>query len=256
MKKDSSVIDRLKKYLMERPTLSVIRLADVYSHSDFNKNDEAAIRAALYGLTAGTPVSKANTTKVYYAVRMDICCPDKSSRNVFLSLPGIPRQKILDDILATRDVEQIIDDLGQSYGRITIDYWGRKAQRRSVEHARRNMKEVKNDANDSCKICDLLKMSFPLYAPKKASACHIISRRLIFWNSLKDVHMQCKSIFSDEGVELLTRKIENNKYHNDKNFIISLCGDHNKEFLDTLKKVVGSEACESDLKQSEQLSLL
>lgn len=236
------IADRVKQKLMKMAPLSVVNLKELYD--DFDEREFSAVRAALYNQALGTPVSKRSKSKIFFAIRMMIDCPDGSHRTVYLSLPGIPRDHILDDTEEHSTIEPIVKELRKKYGKETINYWGNAAQYRSVDQARSGMKKAVSRDQKSCRICDLLRTNSQEIPFRPVAASHMVSRKAIFWKALARVAKLKKSIFSDEAVVMLKKMLREDLFHSDEQYIIALCAEHDKAFLKALRTPVASEETE------------
>lgn len=66
------------------------------------------------------------------------------------------------------------------------------------------------------------------------SACHIISRKTLFWKALYEVDRITNGIFSEKATILLLEKLKFNDLHSNPRYIVTLCREHNKMLLKTL----------------------
>jgi hypothetical protein len=125
MAKENSVRARVRDYLEKKAPLSCVTLNDLYQQ--FIPEQFNSVRAALYGLSVGTPVSERNCPSKYYAIRLNL-----SDKEIFLSLPGVPSEDMKNDIGSKEKTKRIMNRLQSKYGNETVDYWVQSAQHRSV----------------------------------------------------------------------------------------------------------------------------
>ena len=231
---------KVREFLISKPPLSIVKLDDLYRSVAINERERHAARAALYHQAAGTSVSERNKPAKYYAVRLPIKYSDNDVEDVFLSLPGIPRDRILHDVSSTKTISQIIAQLKAKYGGTTVEYWCKAAQYRTVDFARPGMKKAVERDQRTCHLCKVTnafrqRAGFASKKPKPVRACHIISRKAIFWTILEEIDKAGYSIFSNSGVTLIQQKLKDEPLHSDEQFIIALCSEHDSILLDALR---------------------
>jgi hypothetical protein len=229
----------VRKHLAQLDPLSVITLDDLYRA--INVGNQAAIRAALYACAIGTPVAARAHPNTYFAIRLNLPLDNSDMHEeVFLSLPAIPRTLIERDA-SDRDIIEIQKKLSERYSAEVVDYWFKAAQYRSVDLIRKSMNEAKERTHGACTLCQTVnvlrtKRRLPLIPhSSRIQACHVISRRSVFWNVLSKVATG-HEIFSPKGVEALTSSLRNNDYHSNSRFMIGLCRFHDKLLLRLLKR--------------------
>lgn len=236
----TSIASQVRRSLESEPPLSVVSLRDLYANVPSNN---PAVRAALYAHAAGSPVSKRSPTSKYYAIYLPIQLPDSQLAETFLSLPGVPRTRILLDVSATKTIDQIVERLQDKYGKQTIKYWGSAAQYHSVAQARTGMSKARKRDKRTCRLCSVennhrLRSGMPTLQPSRTRSHHIVSRRALFWTLLEEVDQQKGNVFSDDATELLKRKLRAEPLHSDERFIITLCDDHDRLLLASLRQAV------------------
>lgn len=203
--------------------LSVVTLNELYMRLPSANRD--AIRAALYGVSLGTPVSERNNPSAFYAIRLQL-----TKQEVFLSLPGVPSKDLRTDILSIEKTNGIIRRLQNKYGKEVIDYWVLSAQHRSVTLARPGMKEAKERDQYACLLCS----HEDRISDKPVSACHLVSRRTLFWSTLDEVEMIKGNIFTVEAVEMLKSRLKDNELHSDAKYIVTLCREYDNYLQEVL----------------------
>jgi hypothetical protein len=236
----TGIASQVRAFLESEPPLSVVSLQDLYASVPGNN---PAVRAALYAHAAGSPVSRRSPPSKYYAIYLPVQLPDSQLVETFLSLPGIPHARILLDVPATKTVGQVIERLQVKYGRKTIKYWGSAAQYHSVAQARTGMSKARKRDKGICRLCSVenghrLRSGMPTLQPSRTRSHHIVSRRALFWTLLEEVDQQKGGIFSDDATELLKRKLRAEPLHSDERFIITLCDDHDRLLLASLRQAV------------------
>lgn len=239
--KSINISKKVQEYLQQKPPLTVIDLDELYRSVATSNPERDRARAALYHKAAGNPVSARNNPSAYYAIRLSITYSDTDSKDIFLSLPGIPRTRILQDIASSGTIETIISQLKHKYGAATINYWGNVAQYRTVTQARKGMDTAKGRDRGVCRLCDVVNKlrkdaRLPSIKPKAIQASHIVSRRASFWTVLDSVEKAGYNIFSDDGVAHIKQGLKEDRFHNDEQFIITLCSEHDKLLLESLRK--------------------
>jgi hypothetical protein len=185
-----------------------------------------SVRAAIYGLCAGTPVSERSKPTAYYGIRLKL----NNGQQVILSLPGISREDLLNDHESDTKTERIIQSLQNKYGVEVIKYWGKSAQRRSVDQAGSGMRTAKARDNNFCLHCKIEGET----TQRPISACHIISRKTLFWKSLDEVDKIKNDIFTEKATIQLLEKLKAYDLHSNPKYIVTLCRDHNKMLLKAL----------------------
>ena len=223
MTKTDSVRARVKDYLEMKAPLSLFTLDDLYPI--FTPEQSNSVRAALYGLSVNTPVSERNCPSKYYAIRLKL-----GDNEVFLSLPGVPSEDLKKDLLSKNRTEEKIAGLQKKYGKETIDYWVQSAQHRSVVLAASGMRAAKKRDDKTCLLCGLEGNN----NMRSVSACHIISRKTLFWEALDEVERLKGNIFTDDAVNLLKTKIKDDDRHSGLEFIVTLCLEHDNLLKDAL----------------------
>lgn len=173
----------------------------------------------MYGLSVGTPVSERNCPSKYYAIRLNL-----SGKEIFLSLPGVPSEDMKNDIGSKEKTKRIMNGLQSKYGNETVDYWVQSAQHRSVVLAANGMRTAKKRDNKTCLLCTIEGHE----SNQPVSACHIVSRKTLFWAALDEVEKIKGTIFSNEAVRALKEKIKNSELHSNPDFIVTLCLEHDR----------------------------
>lgn len=247
MANENSVRQQIRDYLSKMNPLTAVTLQEIYASLRFTPEQQASVRAAIYGLCAGTPVSSRNKPTVYYGIRLKL----ENSRQIILSLPGIPREDLVNDTKLEPEISRIIKRLQDNYGIEVVNYWLKSAQRRSVDQASKGMREAKIRDKNSCRLCALDSVNTP--AP--VSACHVISRKTLFWKAIDEVEKTVGTgkLFTEEATKQLQNKLKDNELHSSSKFIVTLCHEHNKTLLSALRHALSDQ--ESD-QESEQESLL
>ncbi|MDD2502098.1 MAG: hypothetical protein PHN92_14935 [Geobacter sp.] len=227
MKTEDSVSSQIKSYLSKLGPLTLVTLQDIYTALQVTTEQQASVRAAIYGLCAGTPVSLRKMPTAYYGIRLKL----KNEKQIILSLPGIPREDLVNDTKLDSKTTRIIKRLQDKYGVEVINYWGKSAQRRSVDQANKGMKEAKIRDRNTCVICQHEgdNLSEPV------SACHIISRKTLFWQILDEVEKTTGELFSERATGQLIEKLRDSGLHSNSRYIVTLCSEHNKILLNALK---------------------
>lgn len=229
--------NKIREYLSRLQPLTVLSLKELYQNLVVVPSDEPQVRYQLYRHAVGTPVFDSRPPQTIYAIRLEnVPLPDGTTWDGFLSLPGIDRNVLLEDNDETL-VGQLIDRLKAQYGEATIDYWAKAAQRRSVDLIRGAMETAKARTNGRCALCCSIG-GLDAHVPKQTiRACHIISRKIIFWKTVCEV-ASTANIFSDEGVCQLESKLKENPLHSDARFMIGLCHEHDQLVQKTLRAAV------------------
>jgi hypothetical protein len=223
MIKTKPVRSIIRDYLENKRPLTHVTLEDLYSQVLPEQSN--SVRAALYGLSVGTPVSQRNRPSKYYAIRLKL-----DGKEVFFSLPGVSNQELMTDQISQKNTDQIINRLRTKYGKETIDYWGKAAQKRSVDQAASGMRKAKKRDDKACQLCTILGKS----TQQPVSACHIVSRKTVFWAVLDEIDKFKGNIFSDDAVLSLKVKLKNNNIHSNSQYILTLCSEHDKIVQDAL----------------------
>lgn len=228
MSRTDSVAQAVKDDLKSREPLDVLSLGDFYSRIDGNK---ATIRAALYGCTAGNKVSRNRPPSHYYAIQLPLELASGETGEIFLSLPEIPRELVELDA-GEVSVQSIINSIQDMHGREVIDYWGKAAQRRSVDLARSAMVAARSRSGGSCRLC-------LIDGAKKGDSTirgsYMISRKAVFWKVLQEVQVEYHTIFTNEAVLDIKSRIASHRYHSDPRFMIALCLTHERLLTAALK---------------------
>lgn len=245
MANENSVRQQIRDYLSKMNPLEAVTLQKIYADLKFTPEQQASVRAAIYGLCAGTPVSSRNKPTVYYGIRLKL----KNSGQIILSLPGLPREDLANDTTHEPEISRIIKRLQDKYGIEVVNYWVKSAQRRSVDLASKSMREAKVRDENVCRLCALDGVD----TQTSVSACHIISRKTLFWKAIDEVEKSTGELFSAKATVLLQEQLKSNKLHSDPKYIITLCNEHNKVLLTALKQSLSDQ--ESN-QQSEQESFL
>lgn len=212
----------IASFLEKLPPLTQVSLGELYKLVN-DGSKQPNVRAALYSMSVGTPVSERNKPKVYYAIRLELV-----GKEVFLALPGVPAEELRKDKLSTERTDQIIQRLCSDYGSETIAYWMQSAQHRSVVQAASGMRAAKKRDNKTCLLCTIEGQT----NNKSVSACHIISRRTLFWEALDKVEKMKKSIFTDDSVRVLKDLLKRSDRHSNSQFIVTLCLEHDNLLQD------------------------
>lgn len=217
MPKEKSVRARVRDSLEKKAPLSCVILNDLYQQ--FIPEQYHSVRAALYGLSVNTPVSERNCPSKYYAIRLNL-----SDKEIFLSLPGVPSQDLKNDSGSKEKTKRIMNVLQSKYGNETVDYWVQSAQHRSVVLAANGMRTAKKRDNKTCLLCTIEGHE----SNQPVSACHIVSRKTLFWAALDEVDKIKGTIFSNEAVRALKEKIKKSELHSNPDFIVTLCLEHDR----------------------------
>lgn len=221
----TSTTDELRDFLQNKAPLTVVTLNQLYGA--FPETPRGRIISTLHRLCLGTVVSGKNRRSSYYAIKMEL-----DSGRVFLSLPGLSADHLEYEILEEAKIDGIINMLMGHYGEQTIQYWAKSAQYRSVTLSK-GMRTARQRNGGSCALCNAEgKVS------ERTSACHLISRKSVFWKALGEVHCLTGNIFSDEAVGLLKKKIREDDAHSSHKFIVTLCNEHDKQMRNTLRQAV------------------
>lgn len=245
MAKSDSVMATIREHLKQLDPLAVVTLESLYTLPSIVVEQRHSVRAAIYGLCAGTPVSERNKPSVYYGVRLKL----ENGKQVILSLPGIPREDLLNDHESDTKTERIIKRLQETYGVETINYWGKSAQRRSVDQAGKGMRKAKARDNNVCLLCKHEEVD----KQESVSACHIISRKTLFWKAIDEVEKIIGKLFTEEATKLLQTKLKDNKLHSDSKYIVTLCQTHDKMLQNALKQTLSDQESDQELKQESFL---
>lgn len=245
MKKPDSVRAQIQEYLKGKNPLTPISLEELYGLDGITHEQRHSVRAAIYGLCAGTPVSENNKPSKYYGIRLIL----NNGRQYILSLPGIPRKDLQKDHKADTETERIIQRLQKKYGKETINYWGKSAQRRSVDQAGTGMSTAKKRDGRSCLLCNLEGETHQ----KTVSACHIISRKTLFWAALDEIDKIKNNIFSEEATILLGKRLKDNPMHSNHQYIVTLCREHNDMLLRALSQSLSSDESEEATEKEASL---
>jgi hypothetical protein len=86
------------------------------------------------------------------------------------------------------------------------------------------MKTAKKRDNKTCLLCTIEGHE----SNQPVSACHIVSRKTLFWAVLDEVDKIKGTIFSNEAVRALKEKIKKSELHSNPNFIVTLCLEHDR----------------------------
>ena len=242
MSKADSFRAQIKVLLKNKAPLTPVTLDELYSEVTLEQHH--SVRAAIYGLCAGTPVSERNKPTKYYGIRLKL-----NEKQVILSLPGIPREDLINDHESDTKTERIIQGLQKKYGVETINYWGKSAQRRSVDQAGYGMRSAKTRDGNSCLLCNIDGQ----VNQEPVSACHIISRKTLFWAALDEVDKIKGNIFTEEATFLLSTKLKNNELHSNPKYIVTLCREHNNMLLKGLSQSLSLQESDQETKQDDLL---
>jgi ribosomal protein S20 len=215
MLKNDSVRSKVKEYLEKQSPLTPVMLDDLYPL--FTTAQSNIVIAALHGLSVGTPVSERNCPSKFYAIRLKL-----GDKEVFLTLPGVPSGDLRKDVLSKNRTESTIARLQAKYGKDTVDYWVQSAQHRSVVLSASGMRGAKKRDKKTCLLCGVGGRD----AKQPVTACHIVSRKTLFWEALDEVEKVKGNIFTDEAVTSLKLKLKNNDLHSNLKFIVTLCLEH------------------------------
>jgi len=248
MANTGTIRSQIKDYLGELEPLAVVTLEQLYQLPGITAAERPSVRAAIYGLCAGTPVSESNKPSTYYGIRLKL----RNGMQVILSLPGIPRDMLMKDHASNETNEQIIKRLQKRYGVEAINYWGKSAQHRSVVQAAKGMKTAKSRDLNRCKLCEQEGAS----DQKNVSACHIISRKTLFWKSLDEVEKINNTIFSEKATLQLQEKLKNDELHSSSKYIVTLCCEHNKMLLQALQQSLSQQQSEKEFERESPLFCL
>lgn len=227
---------RIARYLESLPILTIIDRQVMLQTLGLVNEDRAKAFSALEYYTANTGVSNRDDgrsrPKHYYAIKMPLSYAiDLEPATLYLSLTGIPRQ-LLSDMTADDYVDQIMIKLQTKYGTATIKYWCGSAQYRSVDFGRKGM-ELAKLRDGTCRlcstadhICQVKGVQSVWTTPKKITACHIVSRKTVFWTVLSEIDTEFQSIFTDQATIEFTKRMKQNKWHSDSRYIVGLCQEH------------------------------
>lgn len=218
-------------FLKELEPMTLVSLKDLYDRlgTAGNIKTSATVRAALYGISVGCKVSESGPPSQYYAIKLKL-----NGDDVFLSLPGVPSKDLKNDILSEKKREDIINSFRKKYGEEVINYWVQSAQYRSVSIAASGMRAAKKHDNKTCIICKHLDR----VSDQPVRACHLVSRKSLFWEVLEIVDKLKKGIFSSEAVIELKKRLAENELHSGTKFIVTLCKEHDELVQDTLGKSI------------------
>lgn len=228
----------VKEYLKSQRPLSVVKLIDLYPLARDQKERES-VRTALRRVSVGTTVFENSTPSTCYAIRLCLL----NHEEVFLSLPGVPTRELRTEKAEEQYTKEIFKRFAEKYGSETIKFWVQSAQHRSVVQAASGMRNAKKRDSGKCVLCEVE----GIQDQKTVSACHVVSRKVLFWEAVEQVEYAKKSIFTDEAVLLLKKKLKSSARHSDKEFIVTLCREHDKLVSSTISKSVG---------QSDQISTI
>lgn len=236
----SAIRQQVIGFLKKKEPMSLVSLADLYNQfgTTGDSASSAAVRAALYGISVGCKVSERGQPVQYFAIKLQL-----NGADMFLSLPGVPSKDLKNDILSEKRREEIINSFRSKYGEETINYWVQSAQYRSVSIAASGMREAKKRDKKTCLICKHLgRKSY-----QTVSACHLVSRKSLFWEALESVEKLKGGIFSNDAVIELKKQLSKNELHSGAKFIIILCKEHD----DLIQDVLG-ESIKKTKKDAEQ----
>ena len=104
MAKAESVMATVRGHLKRLEPLTAVTLENLYNLPAITTEQRHSVRAAIYGLCAGTPVSERSKPSVYYGVRLRL----ENGKQIILSLPGIPREDLLNDHESDTKAKRII----------------------------------------------------------------------------------------------------------------------------------------------------
>lgn len=245
MANENSVRKQIRDYLSKMNPLTAVTLQEIYASLKFSSEQQAGVRAAIYGLCAGTPVSSRNKPTVYYGIRLKL----KNSGQIILSLPGLPREDLANDTTHEPEISRIIKRLQDKYGIEVVNYWLKSAQRRSVDLASKSMREAKVRDKNGCKLCALDGVD----TQESVSACHIISRKTLFWRAIDEVEKAVGELFSEKATVLLRERLKSDKLHSNSNYIVTLCNEHNKVLLTALKQSLSDQESDQEFEQESFL---
>lgn len=245
MAKEEPVSSKIRDYLSKMDPLNVVTLQEIYASLQLKPEQQASVRAAIYGLCAGTPVSTRNKPSVYYGIRLKL----KGTNQIILSLPGIPREDLVNDTTLESETAQIIKRLQVKYGVEVVNYWLKSAQKRSVDQASKGMREAKDRDKNICLLCTLEGVN----TQASVSACHIISRKTLFWKTIDEVEKTVGELFSGKATKLLLEKLKENNLHSNSRYIVTLCNEHNKVLLNALKQSLSEQESDQEAKQESFL---
>ncbi|WP_224961246.1 hypothetical protein [Geomonas subterranea] len=223
-----TIRSQLLWHLEKLPPLSPITLTELYKLPFVPQGKEHAVRAALYGVCVGRTVSVRQKPKKFYGIRLEL----HSGKEVVLSLPGLPREALNLDHGHGGEVNRIIKRLEKGYGKMTIGFWVKSSQRRSVEQAASAMRKAKARDIKACRLCEVEGQT----EPRRVRACHLVSRRSSFWRILDEVERTKGAIFTDDVSLLLDKRLRELEVHSDSNFIVTLCKEHDDLLLATLAR--------------------
>lgn len=234
--------------LRSKTPLQYILSSDLCREIAIDRGEYHAIDTALRRHALGDKVAKNQPPKEYFAIRFGLPSKDNVEKEIFLSLPGIPHDYLMRDDTSTPEVNACIAELETVYGNETINYWVRLTQYNSVSLIRDQMEEAKKRDGQCCRICQAIIANnlFPdlsNYSGRKVTACHIISRRTVFWLTLHRIHLQFalleqRGIFSDTAVLAFQNALLAEPLHSSKEYIVTLCVEHNRQLLQVLREAV------------------
>ncbi|WP_224981297.1 hypothetical protein [Geomonas agri] len=220
----------VKEYLKKKRPLTVVKLTDVYTLAH-NKKEQDSIRAALHRVSVGTAVFKNSTPSTSYAVRLCLL----NNEEVFLSLPGVPTRELRTEKAEKQYTKEIFKRFAEKYGAETIKYWVQSAQHRSVVQAACGMRHAKKRDGRNCILCEVEGIA----DGRDVFACHVVSRKVLFWEAIEEVENIKKTIFTDEAVLLLRKKLKNSPRHSDSEYIVTLCREHDNLLANTISESIG-----------------
>jgi hypothetical protein len=226
-----TIAARARDFIVALPPLSVITQSSVIKGLGLSQKYYSAVNAAFQNNSANTSNTRKQPPKMYFAVRVEILT-QQGQQDIYLSLPSVESKYVL--LNTSKDfVDQTIAKMVSDfhYDRAALEYWGRAAQRRSVDFIRAQLTNVKAQANGNCLLCQLS----PTSSSGTIKAQHIIKRSTIFWECLYAVANSNINIFSTAGVQMLTNMIVNNRYHSDRRYIIPLCDSHDRLVQNALR---------------------
>jgi hypothetical protein len=229
---NNSIRSHILQHLESLAPLTVVTLSDLYELPFIPENQKHSVRAAIYGLCSGTPVSERDKPPIIYGIRLKL----RGHKQVILSLPGLSRASLQKDHKSDCTIDRIISRFKRKYGAITIDFWAKSAQKRSVDQASAGMRAAKSRDGHTCILC----REEGVAESRLVTACHIVSRKASFWLALDEVDKTKNSIFSEEATRLLADKLKKHEPHSGSRFIVTLCKEHNDLLLKALSESLSS----------------
>jgi len=232
-----SIPDKVRSFLETQAPLTPISLADLYHALDVPKLQMANVRAALHGTCAGTPVARKDKPARYYGIRFMF---ESGSTHI---LSGIPRDLLKHDHKSDEATARIMERLRQKCGEKVINFWARSAQYRSVDQANRGMQAAKKRDSSSCLLCGVEGVR----DNRPVRACHLVSRKTLFWRALNRVDLTLQNLFTEEATILLEKILKEDANHSDSRYLVTLCVKHDHLLLTELREAATPRRAPSPL---------